>query len=353
MKAIFLYTELADYTMACFKKHLERHPEDEIHVVHYPVNPEAPFHFESVFNLFLYSRAEMEIADVWDIFNRSQPDVILCSGWNDAFYNKFVKAVCKLVPVYLCFDNVFRYTLKQVIGLGLARWMFRGVYTGVWVPGAKQVEFARLLGFPPERIYTGFYSTDTQRFSGMYEANKESKERQFPRKFLCVARYVPQKGLEAMWEAFSDLCNEEQSDWEMWCAGTGENFEDRMIHPKIKHLGFVQPKDFDHLVQECGVFILPSMFEPWGVAVNEFAAAGFPMILSKRVGSSAEFLEEGVNGFGFMPGKTKQIKEAMKKMMGLPTETLVKMGEESHRISNKYNAVGWSETLETISGKAF
>ncbi|MBS3915742.1 MAG: glycosyltransferase family 4 protein [Bacteroidetes bacterium] len=348
MRAVFLYTELADYTMACFRKHLQLHPEDEIHVIHYPVNSEAPFQFETTENLFLYTREGMEIEDLWDIYSNTSPEVIFCSGWNDAFYNKFVKAVCKTVPVYLCFDNIFRYTPKQIGGLLIARWMFRGVYAGVWVPGSRQREFAKLLGFKESRIFTGFYSTDTGKFGEMYQHAKAAKLEQFPKRFLCVARYVPQKGLEYLWEAFAELCAEQNTEWELWCAGTGENFEHRLIHNKIIHLGFVQPKDFDKLINQTGVFVLPSMFEPWGVVVNEFAAAGFPLVLSRKVGSSAEFLVEGENGYLFSPGNKKQIKSGLRKMMNASKEECLAMGEASRKIADKYNAVSWSATLTKL-----
>jgi glycosyltransferase involved in cell wall biosynthesis len=228
--------------------------------------------------------------------------------------------------------------------------MFKGVYAGVWVPGIRQREFARLIGFKADQIFTGFYSTDTQKFGEMYAKFREAKRVKFPKRFLCVARYIPQKGLEDLWHAFAELCDEGQHGWELWCAGTGENFSDRMLHPQIKHLGFVQPKDFHQLVEQCGVFVLPSMFEPWGVVVNEFAAAGLPMVLSKKVGSAGEFLEEGVNGFGFQPGNKKQIREVLCRVMDLESEQLVKMGAESHRIANKYNAESWSETLCVLAG---
>lgn len=44
-----------------------------------------------------------------------------------------------------------------------------------------------------------------------------------------------------------------------------------------------------NLMKQCGVFILPSRIEPWGVVVHEFSAAGFPLLLSDQVGSAESF----------------------------------------------------------------
>lgn len=352
MKAFFLYTELADYTMLCFKKHLEMHPEDEIHVVHFPVNSEAPFVFETAARLHLYNKQGLEVADLWDIFNRVEPSVVLCSGWSDGMYNKFVKTAGKMVPVILCFDNFFRYTMKQFVGVPVARALFKGVFSGVWVPGVKQKAYARILGFEEDRIFTCFYSTDATKYDAMYHKYLPEKSSHFPKRFLCVARYIPQKGLPALWQAFAELSAEENHGWELWCVGSGEGFEDRMLHPKIRHLGFVQPEGFDELVRQCGVFVLPSLFEPWGVVVNEFAAAGFPLALSQKVGSGVTLLEEGVNGHSFAPGKIRSIKATLKKFIDMPQDELLTMAAASVVKGKLCNAEKWSATLTRLSGLA-
>lgn len=349
MKAIFLYTELADYTMMCFKTHLEKHPQDEIHVVHYPVNPEAPFKLMSMSGLNLYNKENVDTMFLWEMFLKIKPDVVLCSGWNDSFYNKFVKNVKDQVPVILCFDNIFRYTIKQIAGLPLARMMFRRAFAGVWVPGEKQTPFARLIGFKNDRIFRGFYSTDNKTFDLWYKTALDQKKKHFPKRFLCVARYIPQKGLNLLWAAFAELCAEMDHDWELWCAGSGEQFENRHIHPRIKHLGFVQPAEFNYLVEECGVFVLPSLFEPWGVVVNEFAAAGFPLLLSNKVGSKDTYLSENENGWSFESGSKKDLKEKLKQIILTTPEDLLTMGDLSNKMGKENSAEMWSATLTKLS----
>ena len=48
---------------------------------------------------------------------------------------------------------------------------------------------------------------------------------------------------------------------------------------------------------DADVFALLSRHEPWGVAVNEAAASGLPLLLSDRVGAAADLLRDGENGF--------------------------------------------------------
>ena len=56
VKVIFLYTELADYFLACLKE-LENHV-DEIHVIHWPIRGEAPFVFKVPDNVFLHKKPQ-------------------------------------------------------------------------------------------------------------------------------------------------------------------------------------------------------------------------------------------------------------------------------------------------------
>jgi glycosyltransferase involved in cell wall biosynthesis len=347
---LFLYTELADYTMNCFRVHLERHPEDQIHVVHYPINSEAPFLFDLHSGLFLYNKAELADGELHNLADDLLPNVLVCSGWSDREYNEIASGLkIKNTTVVLCFDNLYQANLKQLFLLPFARRIFKKRYSVAWVPGNGQAKFAEKLGFSENHIFKGFYSIDTTKYRGWYQENLGKKHKQFPKVFLCIARYIPQKGLEYLWRAFIEVIEEENSDWQLYCAGAGEMFEFRIEHDKIKHLGFVQPAEFEKLVSECGVFVLPSLFEPWGVAVNEFAAAGFPLLLSNKVGSGEEYLREGVNGYTFEPANVKSIKKALKNIMNKSDAELLKLGEESNRMSDKYNAALWSDTLIQIA----
>jgi glycosyltransferase involved in cell wall biosynthesis len=61
--------------------------------------------------------------------------------------------------------------------------------------------------------------------------------------------------------------------------------------------GFLQSTDLPSYYARARIFALPSIFEPWGLVVNEAAAAGLPILVSPEVGAGAELVVEGRNGW--------------------------------------------------------
>ena len=117
---------------------------------------------------------------------------------------------------------------------------------------------------------------------------------------------------------------------------------------KIKHFGFVQPGDLNPILEQTGVFVLPSRFEPWGVVVQEYAAAGYPLVLSNEVGAKEAFLEEGKNGFSFPAKNIGELKKQLKKIMDLSSKDLLLMSEKSHGLAQKISPQKWAAQVKEI-----
>jgi glycosyltransferase involved in cell wall biosynthesis len=142
------------------------------------------------------------------------------------------------------------------------------------------------------------------------------------------------------------LQKEQPNEWELWCLGAGDIKP--IEHPKIKHFGFVQPRDLEPILAQTGVFVLPSRFEPWGVVAHEYAASGFPMLLSTAVGAREAFLDEGKNGFMFLPDNVAALKKELKKIVNLSHKELILMSEHSHLLAQKLNPKKWANTVLTF-----
>jgi glycosyltransferase involved in cell wall biosynthesis len=246
-------------------------------------------------------------------------------------------------------DNHWNNSFRQKIATLISHFTIKRYFDMAWVPGEVQKAYALKLGFKSNQIFKGFYCADTALFNSVYEKRKNVLvDKTKPNIFLFVARYVKHKGIFDLWEAFIQLKHSYPNDWELWCIGTGEEWDKRIEHPNIKHFGFKQPNELLPYLMEASVYILPSHFEPWGVSVHEMALSGFPMILSNRVGASERFLEENVNGFKFDYHSHEALMECMKHMMELNADQVYKMSLKSHEIGNRLQHEHWKKTISAM-----
>jgi glycosyltransferase involved in cell wall biosynthesis len=76
-------------------------------------------------------------------------------------------------------------------------------------------------------------------------------------------------------------------------------------------------------------FILASVWESWGLVVNEAMAAGLPVLLSKKINSGESLLKGGVNGFGFDPLDINDMAGAILKYIDLTVTEKESMSQTS------------------------
>lgn len=341
MRVLFLYTELADYFLkACEKLAAIA----EVHIVRWPINNEAPFKFTNEHALKIYDRESYDTKALLALSKSINPDILVCSGWIDKGYLSVVNKFRTKIPTVITLDTQWRGDLKQQLALIPLKLLLKRLFSHAWVPGQRQVVYAQRLGFSANQIHTGFYCCDYERFNAIYSKHKINRST-LPKRFIFVGRYYDFKGVNELWTAFSEL-KREGLDWELWCLGKGNIEPDNS--EGIRHFGFVQPHELEPFLENTGVFILPSRFEPWAVVVHEFALAGYPLILSDAVGSSEQFLLQEKNGFQFKAGDVDDLKGAMKKMAKLSSEELILMAQESHRLAEKINPDLWTNTLKRI-----
>lgn len=240
-------------------------------------------------------------------------------------------------------DTHWNGSFKQRLATVISRFTLLNIFSHAWVPGQIQKQYVLNLGFKEQNIQTSFYSCDLEHFETIYQSQKAQKQSQFPKRFLYVGRYYEFKGIKELWQAFIEMQTEQPNEWELWCLGIGDI--EAINHPKIKHFGFVQPKDLATYTSQTGVFILPSRFEPWGVVVHEFAASGFPLLLSDAVGAKESFLQEHKNGFTFKAQDIADLKRVLKTIVNTTEQDLQAMSVYSNKLAQSISPKKWTENL--------
>jgi len=338
-RILVLYKELAGYFIACLDELCEQHGV-RADVVAYPVNADAPFQFKHSERIRLIARNTLTDDQLERMIADNSYDLIFTGGWFDKGYLKAIRR--RKCPALLGFDNAWNGSLKQQLSTVYGRFFLKPLFEYAFVPGTAQATFARKLGFTEEHIVRGAYSCDVARFSQV-KLNQHTKNR-----LIYAGRYSPEKFVQPLFDVFHKLAETSFSNWELHCIGTGPLWSERLQSPHIIHHGFMQPDALLEFMQTGNAFVLPSTFEPWGVVAHEFAAAGYPLVLSDAVGASEAFLQQGKNGYRFQANNAEALKEALTKMLSLNAHQLQEMGASSRLLAQSITPKTWAESVASM-----
>jgi glycosyltransferase involved in cell wall biosynthesis len=338
---LVLYRELAGYFIHCMNELAEKHSV-EIDIVAWPINDEAPFQFHFSEGIRVYNRKQTDDSQIDYMISKNGYNLIFCGGWIDKGYLSIVQDHPR-IPSLLGFDKQWTGSMRD----RLVAWKNRFSlprFDYAFVPGPEQVQFARQLGFSKEKIVDGAYTCELSKFNEVYQKRKQPNQL-LPRKIWFTGRYVDAKGIDTLCNVMAELLESTLADWELHCAGTGPLRNALTTHPKIVHHGFLQADEIREHIADGEIFILPSRYEPWGVVVHEFAAAGYALILSDHVGARFSFLEHGKNGLIFQIDNKKALKEAILQLTSKSREELRGMGDKSHALAQKINPTTYAHKI--------
>ncbi len=118
---------------------------------------------------------------------------------------------------------------------------------------------------------------------------------------LYVGRMVREKGVHILIDAFEKL-QKERVNADLVIVGEGpvkdslmRETQKRGLDRHVHFTGLVDQASLVKLYSSSHVFVLPSLYEPFGIAALEAMASGVPVVVSDS-GGLAEIVENGVNG---------------------------------------------------------
>ena len=273
---------------------------------------------------------------------RFRPDAVAVGGWNQpAFW--LALAYCRLrrIPLLLWIESTARDARSEARPLALARGaMVRGA-AGAYVPGTAAAEYARSLGV--ELVETAPNAIDASVFEGA-AVDRSSRN---ACTFLYAGRLDPEKGLDTLLEAFRDVPGE------LVLVGDGGD-EQRLRALAGDRVRFEGAKDRDELVdfyRDADVFVLPSRSEPWGMVLNEAAAAGLPLVATEESGAAHDLIEEGVNGFRVPAGEVAALRDRLTRFAGDPA-LRASAGARSRELARGFTPEAWADGVAKLASRA-
>jgi len=216
-------------------------------------------------------------------------------------------------------------------------------------------------------IFPFHYAVDNQYFQQQCNAASSTRE-EFraslglePNRpvILFSAKLIPRKRCIDLLQAYLRLTNSNsvQPVPYLLIVGDGElrpMLEERARDAQtgdVRFLGFRNQSELPRFYDLCNVYVLASVDEPWGLAVNEVMNAGRPVIVSDEVGCQKNLVLNGVNGCVVHAGAIDELAGALRTVLA-SKETMEKMGTQSLRIIAGYsfedNASGLRQALHAL-----
>lgn len=341
MNILVLYTRLTGYWLACMKKDYELTGNNYL-VFRTPPSKEAPFKIESEAGIEICDYNPKELVKIHEKISNFKPTVVYISGWSNKNYLKiaeFHKA--KGLPVVTGMDNQWMGSLKQRLASILSYWLIHKYVSHIWVPGKPQYYYARKLGFKPQYILSGLYCADESLFNDIAQSEHEKQ-------LIFVGRIVDHKGVKELFEVVEELISSNQFRLKLHIIGSGPLEHLIPKHKNIKHTPFVDPDKLPQLLINAGTFVLPSLYEAWGVVVHEAALSGLPIITTHQCGAGTDLVIDHFNGYKYDATNKEELKKILLKVTDQNSDDYFKMSANSKFLGSNINLTHWSAQMNTL-----
>jgi glycosyltransferase involved in cell wall biosynthesis len=270
---------------------------------------------------------------------RFRADAVGVGGWNEpAFWQAL--AYCRLrgIPLLVWVESTARDARSDAGPLRLARSAMARAAAGAFVPGTAAAEYARALGFRDVAVAPNAIDASVFAEAAIDRSGRKSCT------FLYAGRLDPEKGVDVLVRAF------EQVPGELVVAGSGTD-EERVRTLAPDGVELVGPKSRNELVRlyaEADVLVLPSRSEPWGMVLNEAAAAGLPLVATEEVGAAHDLIEDGVNGFRVPADDVEALAAALKRLAEDDPFRLA-AGARSRELAQRFTPARWAEGVVALA----
>ncbi|MFC1893700.1 glycosyltransferase family 4 protein [Chloroflexota bacterium] len=166
---------------------------------------------------------------------------------------------------------------------------------------------------------------------------------------LYTGRFSKRKAIGFLIEAFSHVSR--KNDTTLVLVGTGPEeaklrklVASKGITHKVNFLPMLEREQYNEYLSKCSIFVLPSLYETFGVVVVEAMACGKPVIASNIMGPR-NIITHGHDGFLFEQGNVDELKQylelclsntRLRKEIGANARQTVEQKFTFNRIAEEY-----------------
>jgi len=306
-------------------------------------NPERPYDLhadELRFHWSVLPGFDVTLRSRWLVVNHGVvrslrgAEALLVGGWNEpAFLTALAWGGARRVPTLLWSESTAP-DRRSGRHDALKRLLLRAPDMFV-VPGSAARAYLEGLGVEGARIVDAPNAVDPNVFRTAARGRVDRRCR-----LLAVGRLAPEKGIDTLLEAAAGL------PIEIVLAGSGPD-EARLralAGSNVTFLGHVGRDALPALYADADVAVMPSRSEPWGMALNEAALAGLPLVSTTAAGAAWDLIEDGVNGFRIPPDDPTALRAALRR---LADDVVFRQaaGTRSREIAAQFTPEAWADAV--------
>ena len=218
--------------------------------------------------------------------------------------------------------------------------------------------FNEVFGYPLDRIYNQYLTVDSDKIDRLYKDRKKYREEY--RKKLRISkdekvliysgRLIDIKNVDSVIKAISKL---NRNDLTFLITGGGELEEElkrlsNKLGVKTIITGFMSDQEelFKHYFVGDALILPSSVYEVWGLVVNEAMFAGLPVLVSDICGCSLDLVQNDINGYIINPKSIDDICNKIEVIMFKNDRSMMKI--RSREIISEWNFSNSAKNFKTI-----
>jgi len=283
---------------------------------------------------------------VWKLIRESHFDAAILPGY---FYFTAWIAIAAAkwngTPILFVTDShsLRSWRAQSPWKLRFKKWLVRRIFSlgsAILVSSSGGVEYLKSLGFSSDKIFLVPTAVDNDWWT--------EQAARVDRHAVRAAWKIPADGNVALfcaklqrWKGPADLleafARAKVPNSYLVFAGDGperSHLERRASElgfaDRARFLGFVNQSQLPSVYCASDLFVLPSLFEPFGLVVNEAMLCGLPVAVSDRVGAKYDLVRPDENGYVFPAGDVEALAAILRQILP-DAEKKARMGAAARR----------------------
>ncbi|WP_291721749.1 glycosyltransferase [Bernardetia sp.] len=283
-----------------------------------------------------------------------EPNAILVFGWSYKSHLKVIRYFSNKISVWFRGDSHLLTTIspvKKVARKLFLTWLYSHIDKAFFV-GTNNKSYYKHAGVSDTKLTFAPHAIDNSRFTPTDEnvavANKWREELGIQENelvWLFAGKFEAVKQPQLLIQAFIERGKNKEH---LILVGNGHLEEELKEQTKnranIHFLPFQNQSKMPIIYLLADVFLLTSVSETWGLAINEAMAAEKAIIASTKVGCAIDLIQDNENGFVFQSENVQSLKEAMNKITS--QRQAKDMGRLSSQIIQNWSFEKIAQTIE-------